>query len=37
MGWWMAICVVVALLEILGARYDPVKEEIHSKPKDSVM
>jgi hypothetical protein len=38
MGWWKAIwALVVALFEILGHRYDWVKEEINSKPKDSVM
>jgi hypothetical protein len=39
MGWlleaiWWLIC---AVLEFLGARYDWVEEEIHSKPKSDVL
>jgi hypothetical protein len=39
MGWlleaiWSLIC---GVLEFLGAKYDWVKEEINSKPKDGVM
>jgi hypothetical protein len=39
MSWlWKAIWIlVVALLEFLGCKYDWVKEEIDSKPKDSVI
>jgi hypothetical protein len=39
MGWlweitWWLIC---GVLEFLGVKYDWVKEEVDSKPKDSVM
>ena len=39
MGWlleaiWSLIC---AVLEFLGAKYDWVEEEIHSKPKSDVL
>jgi hypothetical protein len=39
MGWfWKAIWVLVlAALEFLGTKYDWVKEEIESKPRNDVM
>ena len=39
MGWLLraVVMLVVALLEILGHKHDWIKEEINSKPNDSVI
>jgi hypothetical protein len=38
MGWWSAIWALsVAVLDFLGDRYDWVKEETNSKPKNDVI
>ncbi len=38
MGWWSAIwALLAAVLDFLGDRYDWIREEIHSKPKNDVM